>query len=111
MVHKRQLCFVIVVLALTAVAAAESTLKGTVRDSHGTAIPDTAVALWLEDKVVQQATTDEAGKFRFQRLAAGDYVLKVEASGAYAAEYKVSIRSGRPATLNIVLNSTSEHKP
>lgn len=99
----------ILAVVFSAVAAAQS-LEGTVRDSRGTAIPDAAVALWRGENVVQQATTNESGKFRFKGVDVGEYTMKVEASGAYPAEYKVMIGRGHPVKRDIVLKSTTGQK-
>ena len=54
-------------------------VEGTVRDSHGAAVPNSTVALQREDgKTILTAKTDRSeGKFRFTALEAGEYTLKL----------------------------------
>src|SRR5947209_1153642 len=66
-------------------ASAAASLAGTVRDSGGTAVANATLQLQSRDVDKSYATrTDSQGKYRFQVLPAGVYVLKIQASG-YAA--------------------------
>ena len=64
-------------------------MNGTVRDPQSRPIPGAAITLYSRSSsVASAATTDARGEYRFPGIAAGDYILRVEAPGfaPYIAE-------------------------
>ena len=76
---KPLLLFVAVALS-AAQAWAQGSLRGTVTDPSGSAVPDAAVAI-AGPGGEKQVRTDIAGHYSFPRLASGRYLLRVTARG------------------------------
>lgn len=75
---------------------------GTISDSAGAAVANakvTAAGPLGEKSVV----SDSAGKFSFNQLAAGTYVLKVDAAGFRKALSQVAVLADKPATADFKL--------
>ncbi|HEU0008035.1 MAG TPA: carboxypeptidase regulatory-like domain-containing protein, partial [Terriglobia bacterium] len=91
------LCFVSVVRA--------QSLTGTVLDPQGGGVPNAQVRLYVRENGVQlNATSDSQGKYRFQRLTPGEYVVEVEAEGfARTAAQSFQLEPGRALVLDIPL--------
>jgi Carboxypeptidase regulatory-like domain len=72
-------------LAAPDIARADSlygSIRGTVSDASGAAVPDVAVtATNTATGVTQQVTTKQDGSYSFLQLAVGDYAVKAEKSG------------------------------
>lgn len=100
---------VVVALALgTAIYAQQELgrIEGTVRDQTGAPIPGAAVSLWGDAEnapKVLETKSDGAGKFAFPALVPGRFVVRVESDGFRAASQKVTVGSGRTATLAFVM--------
>lgn len=72
--------------------------EGTVRDSS-MCIPNADVTVWALDHVIQVATTDKHGDFRFYGLAEGSYTVTFSAPGFEGAQADdVSINRHRLTT-------------
>ena len=87
------LCFVSVVRA--------QSLTGVVLDPQGGGVPDAQVKLYMRENGAQLNTTsDPQGKYRFQRLTPGEYVVEADAEGfaRTAAQSRRSRPPRRPAT-------------
>jgi len=78
-----------------------------VADPQGAIIPRAEVTLYTRDNRVRIATlTDSNGSCTFKRLAAGEYLIKVEAPGfAPAAAQSRQIERGASTTLQITMPS------
>ncbi|HTX39541.1 MAG TPA: carboxypeptidase-like regulatory domain-containing protein, partial [Bryobacteraceae bacterium] len=74
----------VLALAVCRPAAADSGLafSGAVKDPQSRAIPGAAVTLFSQSSNASwNSTTDSSGAWRFDRLPAGQYLLRVEARG------------------------------
>lgn len=92
------------VLCLVSVARAQS-LTGTILDPQGSGVPNADVKLYVRENGVQlNATSDAQGKYRFQRLNPGEYVLEAEAEGfARTVAQSIQLEAGRALNLDIPL--------
>ncbi len=82
------LCFVSAVHA--------QSLTGTVLDPQGGGVPKAQVRLYVRENGLQlNATSDSQGKYRFQRLTQGEYVIEAEAKGfARTAAQSIQLETG-----------------
>lgn len=63
-------------------AALAQSLSGTILDPLGAVVPGARVGLYVRENGTRlNAITDEKGKYRFERLAAGEYIVEAEAPG------------------------------
>ncbi|MGI4870738.1 MAG: outer membrane beta-barrel protein [Janthinobacterium lividum] len=87
-------------LALAGAAHAQTSLRGTVQDAAGHALPfANALLLHLPDSTVAQAqTTTEQGDFTFERVPAGRYCLKALQLG-YAPARSAAVVVGTQAVV------------
>jgi tetratricopeptide (TPR) repeat protein len=102
-------CCAAVLFALLPISAAapqtagSSTLRGAVHDSQGKPAAGATVHLRIENEAdVLTARTDEQGRFSFEMLRSGVYVLQAEMSGRRAAKL-ASIFIGAQQTKEIDL--------
>ena len=109
----RAAIFLLLLAITTAVAAAQSgfaTLSGTIVDESARGIPSTTVTLTNEARQAKyELKTDQAGRFEFVGLPAGEYGL--EASGAGFRSLKDSVTvSGQNLlrTYTLMLGTLSE---
>jgi hypothetical protein len=93
---------------LTALAQADvssATVKGTVTDPQGAAVPNAAVSVKdLDQGTVRTATTDSSGEFQVRLVRPGMHDITVEASGF--AQYllkDIQLTVGQTATFEIKL--------
>jgi hypothetical protein len=83
---------------------AAGTVDGTVTDAAGAAVPGASAT--LANSVTgykRTATSDEAGRFRFENIPENDYQLTVSADGFNPTSQMVSVRSAVPVSLTISL--------
>ncbi|MGH9570928.1 MAG: carboxypeptidase regulatory-like domain-containing protein, partial [Candidatus Angelobacter sp.] len=92
-------------IAMWGQATASANLTGTVVDQSQAVIPKAEVTITnRETGATRTATTNAAGEYRFDALAAGTYTIKTNAPGFSIAEAKnVEIMVGRTATQNFTL--------
>jgi len=80
-------CVLSILLPLSLQSQDSSTLRGTVRDSHGNPISGATVQLRANHAAQPQAApTDSQGNFSFSELRGGVYVLRAGATGYSNAE-------------------------
>lgn len=91
------LCFLDVVRA--------QSLSGTVLDPQGGGVPNAQIKLYVRENGLQlNATSDSQGKYRFQRLTQGEYVIEAEAEGfARTAAQSIQLEPGHALVLDIPL--------
>ena len=82
-----------------------ATLNGTVRDSTGGVIPQTALsATNVATGVVTRTTSDEAGRYAFPLLSPGTYTLSAEKSGFQKEVLSdITLAVYQKATVDVVL--------
>lgn len=92
-------------------AAAQTTatsagISGRVTDQRGAVVTKAAVILYTRDNRVRlKMLSDESGKYQFEQLASGEYLIEAEAIGfARSATQIVSVERNVPATLDISLS-------
>jgi TonB-dependent receptor-like protein/carboxypeptidase family protein len=96
--------FLLLITTMSVAAAAQTAVEGSVADSSGKAVTGASAALRRpEGTVLQQTTTDSAGKFRFAAAESGDYNLQVEAPGYYSSNYSFVLRPRQPVSLTVEL--------
>ena len=107
---------VAVCLALSSLGfpqASSSSLRGTVTDPSGSAVPGATVIIAnSESKITRNATTEGLGDYRFLALPPGAYTLTVTASGFSRYEQTgIQLLVNTPATANVTLKvgATTEH--
>ena len=98
----------IALLVLTQPALAQSgttSITGHVKDPQGANLPGATVTLYRRERTFTlTTTTDATGAYRFERLAAGEYLVEAEAKGfATASALQVVVHQGKTATLDISL--------
>ena len=100
-----QLIIIVAAVVCFGSAARAQTLTGTVLDPLGGGVPNAQVKLYVRENGVQlNATSDAQGKYRFQRLTPGEYVVEAEAEGfARTAAQSIQLESGRTLDLDIPL--------
>jgi hypothetical protein len=85
-------------------ASVESSVTGTVFDSSGAAVPDTALTLKATDGTALSTTTsDPQGAFSFDRVPSGRYEVEVSRDGFKRASLRVVVGARPAAPLRIVL--------
>jgi len=62
-------------------AVTSAVIAGTIVDHSGGTIPGATVALEQQSKTLLTTVTNSAGKFRFERVAAGEYQVRASLSG------------------------------
>ncbi len=107
-------CALLLLVACCAVPAlaqrqsSGATLTGRVLDARGAGVPGAIVTLYARESAPQlrlSTTTDAAGAYRFERLAAGAYLVETQATGfARTAAREISVGKGATSiTLDIAL--------
>ncbi|HEV2801165.1 MAG TPA: TonB-dependent receptor [Pyrinomonadaceae bacterium] len=87
-------------------APATSTIAGRVTDAQGAGLAGAIVTLYARAPQLQRLTavTDASGAYRFENLAAGEYLVEADARGfAPAVAQKVRVERGLATTLDLVL--------
>ena len=93
----------LLLLAAAPVAAqSEGTIRGTVEDAFGNAMPGVRVTV-TGSGVDEEDLTDADGTYEFTDLAVGDYVLTANLFGYAAREIPVTARAGAVENVQIVL--------
>ena len=62
---------------------------------EATGLPFAAVILWQNGEMVAGKTTDYNGRYRFEELAAGDYVLQISQLDRQSFEKNISLHGGQ----------------
>ena len=80
-------------------------LTGRVTDAQGAVIVGAEVRAHREDgAAAQRTTTDFSGSFRFDALAAGSFVIEIEAPGFRQQVQLLTLAGDRPGTLDVQLD-------
>ena len=114
--NKRQnlaawVCVVVATIGLAAGAAladeGPGRVSGVVRDSSGAVIANAGVALTTGEQMsVKNARTDKEGRFEFDQLVPGRYLLVVSASGFRDKRVPVIVSAGTPRVVDVTLDLT-----
>ena len=79
-------------------------LVGQVVDNAGAAVAGANVELWVGSRVERTTTTDSGGRFRFERVVAGSYEVRVSMTGFRPVSASVVVVKDRPIpALRLVL--------
>ena len=87
-------------------APTATAITGRVTDPQGAAVPGATVTLYARERTTVRlsTTTDDAGAFRFERLAPGAYLVEAQASGfARTTARETRAARGTTAQLDITL--------
>src|SRR5262245_21785756 len=100
------LCYVVGLLQAWAQSA--GSLRGRITDSQGAAITGATVKIYARATNVRvTVATDAHGEYRFDRLAEGDYLIEVTATGFGMDSRTFHIERSSLGTLDFVLKVTS----
>lgn len=83
-----------------------ASVAGRVTDAQGAGLPGASVTLYARERTQLRfsTTTDAAGAYRFERLAAGAYLVEAEAEGfAHSAAREVTVAREGTTTLDVHL--------
>jgi vitamin B12 transporter len=91
------------------VADDAATIIGRVLDAQGAGVAGALVTLYARSPVVRLTTrADASGAYRFERLAAGEYLIEADARGfAPASAQRVRVRANESATTDVRLEVAS----
>jgi hypothetical protein len=82
--------------------AGQANVEGAVLDAAGHGVSGAMLTLLFEEgRTAATAKTDDEGKFRLAAMAAGEYVLRVEAPGFYPATYEFVLRPREALSLEV----------
>ena len=80
-------------------------LVGEVVDDAGAVVAGANVELWVGSRLDRTTTTDSEGRFRFERVAAGSYEVRVSMTGLRPVSASVVVVTDRPIpALTLVLS-------
>jgi len=82
-------------------------LKGRVSDPKGNALPNASVRLLEHERVVGETTTGSEGQFELMAAIAGQFAIKVEASGFRPVIQAVTVRPGGASGIEISVRELS----
>ena len=86
-------------------------ISGVVLDPSGAAIPAAKVSLIGADgTLVDQSLTDNAGMFRFNHVAAGEYTVDIQAAGFRETKTNAVVGVKRPPSLRVVMTIAVENQ-
>jgi hypothetical protein len=86
-------------------------ISGTVFDPSGAAIPGAKVVLIGADGTsVDQSLTDNAGVFRFNNAADGDYIIDIQATGFQETKTNAVVAVKQPPSLRVVMPIAVENQ-
>ena len=89
---------------LTAIAQGPGTLRGTILDPSGAAVPKATVTASGPNNVVKVAQTDDSGAYTIMGLPPGKYTIRVIATGFTLLEKAgVDVPGGRPLQFDVKL--------
>ena len=110
--HVRLIAVCLFVFALFAPPAfAQSTINGTITDPQSAVIPEARVTLLAGQTEVRSTRTDAQGRYRFDALPAGTYVVMASAPGfqpATGAETSVTAGQGATRDLSLALAGATD---
>ena len=97
----------LVIFCLFAVGQAASvqtrTISGTVVDPAGRGIPGVAIELRNGPSAQRRTTSDAAGAWKFERVDAGDYVVRFALAGFVTTDLQLKVGETSPAPARVVL--------
>jgi Ca-activated chloride channel family protein len=79
------------------------TIRGTVVDPAGTAVPGVSVELHRSDAIERRTVTNTRGEWTFANVAAGDYTVRLALSGFVTTDVLVRVGDTAPAPLRTKL--------
>lgn len=82
----------LILSAVTVLAPVKVDIQGEIVASHFVDAPAT-LQLFSGKNLVQTVTSDEHGRFRFQKIESGSYTMHVECDGYYAQDIPVQVAS------------------
>ena len=100
------LVFTAVVLTAALRLAAQANalaVEGTVFDPSGGVLPGVEVTLEDGNRIKWPATTDPDGKFKFEPVGAGSYVLEASLPGFRSLRHEFVLSAGQRALQNVTL--------
>jgi Ca-activated chloride channel family protein len=91
------------VMVVQAAPPQTQTLSGTVVDPAGSAIPGVEIELRKGDGVQQRTTSNAAGAWKFDNVAAGDYTIRHRLAGFVTTDFRLTVGNAVPTPLRVVL--------
>jgi len=93
---------------MTASPGGSGGIDGRVFDVSGNRLPDAEATLLSKGKPIATTTSDPDGHFVFDKLAAGDYVLRLYLRGFSQAERPMTVQSERRKAIDVWLKVGSD---
>jgi vitamin B12 transporter len=94
----------LILLAVAAMAQSTVTVRGTVSDPDGAAVPEARVMLYRQGSTDRStASTDAQGTYTLGRVQPGRYVLEVDKSGFRKTTLPILVESGSTARQDVTL--------
>ena len=91
-------------------AAGTASFSGSLVDAVGRALPDKPIALTsAATKASVQGRSDQAGRFAFTGLQAGDYEIQAQVPG-FASEYRIRVADGEHLQRDVALQVAAVHE-
>jgi hypothetical protein len=105
----RFVCFLAALLAGALFAQPTASIRGTILDPSGAAVPKASVTVTGPNNTVKVAETDENGAFAIVGIPGGTYSVRVIAAGFSLLERSdVQVQTGRPLTFEGRLTVATE---
>ncbi|MGH9620562.1 MAG: TonB family protein [Bryobacteraceae bacterium] len=96
---------------LASASLSAATIGGTVLNPSGAAIPDANIVLTNSNNSAQQQTMSAPnGKFSFEGLEAGQYIVRVKAPGRADLFREYTVKANTNVSRALVMNSTTPPK-
>ncbi len=96
--------FLLAVMGLTTAGLRAATLRGTVFDPDGRAVPRASVSLISSLKSVESRQADASGKYEFEDVEPGVYQLLATAPGMSVSPESIEIHAGEDRTADLHLH-------
>ena len=109
--QRRRILLALLIAACATLSWAQSTtsLRGSVKDKQGGAVPEAVIELLRPDTGLKRSvSTDALGEYQFSQVPPGKYTITGTKSGfAVLSQKDLELQVNTPATLNLVLEVAS----
>jgi TonB family protein len=95
---------------LASAGLSAATIGGSLFDANGTPVPNAKASILNADTAAKlEATTSSDGKFAFESLPAGQYILRIEKPGFPALYREFKVQEDSQVDRGMMLGDTSQH--
>ena len=103
-----RLCLLMFLLLPIPVLSQQAIVRGRVIDPLGNVLPNSSVQLVSHDQVVGQTSSGPDGLFELKVVSAGQFDLKVEATGFRSVHRSITVHPGENPDLEIAVSQFPE---